>query len=424
MSDFQCFLTPIGRTKQTTFLTGGPPISVTHMAVGDGGGVPVTFNEDSTDLVNEVRRSSVSRVYTSGLNAIAEQIILPTVGGFWVREVSMIDVDGDVIAVGNTPETFKPSPASGASRLLTLSMSVAVANSGVVQEVILDPTTTLASRAYVDDFKDDIETAVDEINISIGEIQSTIADLPGVWPDAEKLGGQPPSYYATATSVAAAVVTGAQIDYWGSAAPTGWVLASGRTIGNASSGATERANVDTEALFTLLWNSIGQTELPIQTSAGGASTRGASAAADFAADKRLPLPDMRGRVSAGKDDMGGSAANRMTFGGSGVAGATPGASGGTETHTLTSAQVPNHTHTASTDSAGAHAHTANINTGGNQFSGSVFAAANDGTNSYSGVTTSSAGAHSHAVSVNPTTGGGGAHNNTQPTMVINKIIKL
>src|SRR5688500_5289623 len=77
-------------------------------------------------------------------------------------------------------------------------------------------------------------------------------------------------------------------------APTGWIKANGGTIGNASSGGTTRANADTATLFTLLWEQFSNTILPIFTSAGVASTRGANAAADFAANKRLTIHDARG----------------------------------------------------------------------------------------------------------------------------------
>lgn len=75
--------------------------------------------------------------------------------------------------------------------------------------------------------------------------------------------------------------------------PPGWIEVKGGTIGNAASGATLRANADTQNLFTMLWNDWDNSMLPIQTSAGAASVRGASAAADFAAGKRLPMFDER-----------------------------------------------------------------------------------------------------------------------------------
>ena len=78
-----------------------------------------------------------------------------------------------------------------------------------------------------------------------------------------------------------------------STAPTGTVATNGATIGSANSNATGRANSDTIALFTVLWNSTTNTDLPIQTSTGAASTRGLNAVADFAANKRLPLPNIQ-----------------------------------------------------------------------------------------------------------------------------------
>lgn len=78
-------------------------------------------------------------------------------------------------------------------------------------------------------------------------------------------------------------------------AGAGWIAATGGTIGNVGSGATSRANADTLALFTLWWTDYTDAQLPIQTVTGAASTRGASAAADWAAGKRLTVFDVRGR---------------------------------------------------------------------------------------------------------------------------------
>jgi hypothetical protein len=95
-----------------------------------------------------------------------------------------------------------------------------------------------------------------------------------------------------------------------SSAPAGWVKMNGGTIGNASSGAT-RANADTSALFAVLW-ALNATDSPILTSAGAGSTRGASAAADYAANKRLTVPDFRGEFMRGLDDSRGvDAARRL-----------------------------------------------------------------------------------------------------------------
>jgi hypothetical protein len=91
----------------------------------------------------------------------------------------------------------------------------------------------------------------------------------------------------------ALVPAGAVQPFARSTAPSGWLAANGSTIGSASSGATN-ASADYSALFAVLWDNWTNTDLPILDSAGAASTRGASASADFAANKRLPLPDLCG----------------------------------------------------------------------------------------------------------------------------------
>lgn len=166
------------------------------------------------------------------------------------------------------------------------------------------------------------------------------------------------SLAAGSAALLAAVPTGTCWAYCGGttgSAPPGFVFESGRTIGNGASGGTERANADTSALYTLLWNNSTNTELPIQDSAGVATTRGASAANDFAANKRLPVPDGRGKVHAGKDNMGGaSTAGLITAAGAGIVGTTQFATGGTQTHVLLVAQSPDHTHAVAGSS---HTHT-------------------------------------------------------------------
>ncbi len=144
---------------------------------------------------------------------------------------------------------------------------------------------------------------------------------------------------------------------YGTGVITGFVRGNGRTIGNAASGATERANADTSALFVFLYGQ--DTNLSVS---GG---RGASAAVDYAAGKTIALPDFRGRAMAFLDDMGNSASGRLT----GTFFATPttlGASSGSQSTQLAIANLPPYTPTgtvASIVSGGTRAGTSAITDG-------------------------------------------------------------
>ncbi len=124
---------------------------------------------------------------------------------------------------------------------------------------------------------------------------------------------------------------------------TKWLPFNGGTVGSAASGASLRASdsQDTVTLYTGLWNTYGNTEMPILDSAGSLSTRGVSAAADFAANKRLPLIDSCGRAMFFADNMlGVLSKNRLTGLSGGINGDTPGATGGDEEFTIALAKLP------------------------------------------------------------------------------------
>lgn len=133
------------------------------------------------------------------------------------------------------------------------------------------------------------------------------------------------------------------------------------------------------------------------------------------------VTDHRGRVSAGKDDMGGSSANRLTDQSGGLDGDTLGDTGGAETHTLTTTQMPAHTHTGTTASDGAHTHTYDKGTITAQNPGwddtpSTLVKVN-----VASTNTGSGGAHTHTFTT-ASSGSDGAHNNVQPTIISNKIV--
>lgn len=196
-------------------------------------------------------------------------------------------------------------------------------------------------------------------------------------------------------------LAGVVLPFAGSVAPDGWMLCYGQAVSR-----TTHAH-----LFAVIGTTYG---------VGDGSTT-------------FNLPDMRGRVPAGKDNMGGTAASRLA---TSVAGSTLGAVGGAETHTLTTAQMPAHAHGV-TDPTHTHAvydpghvhsdtsfrQTNFDNTGGSYPVGQdVNGSAGEVIYTDAAVTGISIYAAYTGVSIQ-NQGGGGAHNNTQPTIVLNHIIK-
>jgi len=175
------------------------------------------------------------------------------------------------------------------------------------------------------------------------------------------------------------------MSYIGTTAPSGWILCDDGTIGNASSGATNRANEDTRNLFILLWNSMADAQAPVSTG------RGASAEADFLANKTIRLPLILGRVFG----VYGSGAGLTTR--------VNGETFGEEDHTLTKAEIPTHVHEVR------ETQDAQSNSSGTAPRAGSFGATPVTVNSQDGSADGLA---------------GDPHNNMQPTSFLNAIIKL
>ncbi|ELJ5163025.1 phage tail protein [Escherichia coli] len=131
----------------------GKPVRLTHMAVGDGGGALPTPDSKQTRLVHEVWRHTVNRVIldvTHQNRIIAELVIPPETGGFWIREIGVFDEHGDLIAVGNTAESYKPTVAEGSGRAQTFRTILTVSSTATVA-LTVDNTMVMATVDYVDD---------------------------------------------------------------------------------------------------------------------------------------------------------------------------------------------------------------------------------------------------------------------------------
>ncbi|HFW6962608.1 TPA: tail fiber protein [Escherichia coli] len=131
----------------------GKLVRLTHMAVGDGGGTLPTPDSKQTRLVHEVWRHTVNRVFLDATHQnriIAELVIPPETGGFWIREIGVFDEHGDLIAVGNTAESYKPTVAEGSGRAQTFRTILTVSSTATVA-LTVDNTMVMATVDYVND---------------------------------------------------------------------------------------------------------------------------------------------------------------------------------------------------------------------------------------------------------------------------------
>ncbi|UCZ77384.1 phage tail protein [Dickeya zeae] len=150
---YMTLLTQVGRAKLANAAASGKMLNITHMGIGDGGGNPTTPDPAQTALINEKRRAVLNALRVDPNNPnqiIAEQVIPENEGGFWLREIGLYDADGDLIAVANCPDTYKPLLQEGSGRVQTVRMILVVSNASAVT-LKVDPSVVLATRQSVDD---------------------------------------------------------------------------------------------------------------------------------------------------------------------------------------------------------------------------------------------------------------------------------
>ncbi|WP_371973269.1 phage tail protein [Lelliottia nimipressuralis] len=131
----------------------GKKVNFVAMAVGDGGGKLPEPNASQTKLVNEVWRHALNKISQDKKHknyVVAELVIPPETGGFWLREMGLYDDTGTLIAVGNMAESYKPELAEGSGRAQTLRMVIMVSDIETV-ELSIDTTLVMATQDYVDD---------------------------------------------------------------------------------------------------------------------------------------------------------------------------------------------------------------------------------------------------------------------------------
>jgi phage-related tail fiber protein len=155
MAKFKTIITTAGAAKIAAVLAGTASIvldNTAKMAVGDGGGTLPTPNPAQTKLVNEVHRAPINRASIDASdpkNIVAELVIPPETGGFWLREMALYDAAGTLLAVGNMADTYKPSLSEGAGRKMVIRMVIAVSEVNAIT-ITMDTATVMATQEYVD----------------------------------------------------------------------------------------------------------------------------------------------------------------------------------------------------------------------------------------------------------------------------------
>ena len=150
---YKAVLTKIGAAKIAAATAGGTKINLTQMAVGDGGGTLPTPDPAQTKLIAEKHRAALNKVIVDPKHKnylVAELVIPPEIGGFWMRELGLFDEVGDLIAVSNMAESYKPLLSEGSGRAQTLRMVVIVSDMDTVN-LLIDGSTVLATQEYVDE---------------------------------------------------------------------------------------------------------------------------------------------------------------------------------------------------------------------------------------------------------------------------------
>ncbi|EHW9027809.1 phage tail protein [Salmonella enterica] len=158
-------LTNIGAAKLAKATALGEQVEITQMAVGDGNGALPTPNPTQTALIHEQRRAQLNQLTIDPANTnqiIAEQVIPEDAGGWWIREIGLFDKDGDMVAIANCAETYKPQLQEGSGRVQVIRVILIVSSTEAVT-LKIDPSVVLATRKYVDNEIIEVKTYADNL---------------------------------------------------------------------------------------------------------------------------------------------------------------------------------------------------------------------------------------------------------------------
>lgn len=157
---FYTILTQIGKAKIANATALGTQINIVKFHVGDGNGSYYNPTEEQTQLKNKLWEGNISSIRVDDENPnwiILEAVIPGSDGGFMVREVGAVDSDGNLIAIGKFPETYKPIAGDGSVKDLILKMVLEVSNTSSVT-LKIDPTVILATKKDILDLEEKINS--------------------------------------------------------------------------------------------------------------------------------------------------------------------------------------------------------------------------------------------------------------------------
>ncbi|ECC9616039.1 phage tail protein [Salmonella enterica subsp. enterica] len=158
-NEFYTLLTDRGMAKIASALADKKQIHLQKMAVGDGGGQYYEPTASQTKLRHEVWRGEMNTLTVAPNNPnwlIAELVLPEDVGGWYVREVGVFDDEGELIAIGKFPESYKPLLPGGCGKQVCIRLIMEVSNTTAVT-LTVDPSIVLATRDYVDTRLDEHE---------------------------------------------------------------------------------------------------------------------------------------------------------------------------------------------------------------------------------------------------------------------------
>ncbi|QXX24965.1 phage tail protein [Salmonella enterica subsp. salamae] len=158
-NEFYTLLTDRGMAKIASALADKKQLRLQKMAVGDGGGQYYEPTASQIKLRHEVWRGEMNTLTTAPNNPnwlIAELVLPEDVGGWYVREVGVFDDEGELIAIGKFPESYKPLLPGGCGKQVCIRLIMEVSNTTAVT-LTVDPSIVLATRDYVDSLLDEHE---------------------------------------------------------------------------------------------------------------------------------------------------------------------------------------------------------------------------------------------------------------------------